>query len=258
MSVGETVEPGILADRGDGRRRLRAVELQAVIADGNENVVTRLAVALRKHRVHVTVCTDGAEALLQVGLADPDVLLVGASLPLVSGITIVEVLRRRRQTPVIVGVGTGEMRDAAAALAAGATACVRKPYQLPEILPLLQATRPDLTVVASSVLRCGPVSLDDAAHEVRVAGRAVVLPLREFELLRYLLRHQDRVISQRELLDRVWEAGHSGDPSTLTVHINRLRGRFCAAGASSELIQTVRGVGYRMRPSPRSRPGPVA
>jgi DNA-binding response OmpR family regulator len=236
------------AGRSVRRRDLRAVELHAIVADGDADAGSRLAAALLEHRVHVTVCTDGADALLQLGLTDPDVLLVGASLPVVGGVAIVEAVRRRTRTPVIVGVGSADSRAAAAALAAGATACVRKPYQLREILPLLQATRPDLTVVTASLLRCGSLELDDAAHEVRLSGRLVPLPLREFELLRYLLSHQDRVISPRELLDQVWGSGHSGDPSTLTVHVNRLRRRFGAAGAPAEVIQTVRGVGYRMRP----------
>lgn len=244
MSVGELSEPGVLADHPGRRRSLRAVELHALVADGDEVSATRLATALLEHRVRVTVCTDGADALLQLGEVDPDVVLVGASLPVIGGVAIVEAVRRRRQTPVIVGVGAEDSADAA--LAAGASACVRKPYRLQEILPLLQASRPDLAVVPASLLRCGSVELDDASHEVRVAGRPVALPLREFELLRYLMRHQDRVMSPRELLDQVWGSDHSGDPSTLTVHINRLRRRFGTAGANGDVIQTVRGVGYRM------------
>lgn len=246
MSVGELSQPGILAGHSSRHRSLRAVELHALVADGDEVSATRLATALLEHRVRVTVCTDGADALLQLGEADPDVLLVGASLPVIGGVAIVAAVRRRRQTPVIVGVGAEDSADAAAALAAGASACVRKPYRLQEILPLLQASRPDLAVVPASLLRCGSVELDDASHEVRVAGRPVALPLREFELLRYLMRHQDRVMSPRELLDQVWGSDHSGDPSTLTVHVNRLRRRFGAAGATGDVIQTVRGVGYRM------------
>ena len=242
------VHPDVPPGRSTRRRDLRAVELTAIVADGDADAGGRLAASLLEHRVHVTVCTDGADALLQLGLTDPDVLLVGASLPVVDGVAIVEAVRRRTRTPAIVGVGAADSRAAAAALAAGATACVRKPYRLREILPLLQAIRPDLAVVPASLLRCGSLELDDAAHEVRLSGRPVVLPLREFELLRYLLCHQDRVISPRELLEQVWGSGHSGDPSTLTVHVNRLRRRFGAAGASAEVIQTVRGVGYRIHP----------
>ena len=244
--MGEVSESDMLAGRSGRRRSLRAVELHALVADGDEVSASRLATALGEHRVRVTVCTDGADALLRLGEVDPDVLLVGASLPVLGGVAIVEAVRRRRETPVIVGVGAEDSAAAAAALAAGASACVRKPYRLQEILPLLQATRPDLAVVPASLLRCGSVELDDASHEVRVAGRPVTLPLREFELLRYLMRHQDRVMSPRELLDQVWGSDHSGDPSTLTVHVNRLRRRFGTAGVTGDVIQTVRGVGYRM------------
>lgn len=236
------------AGRPPRHRGLRAVELQAIVADGDADAGGHLAAGLREHRIHAVVCTDGADALLQLGLTDPDVLLIGASLPVIDGVAVVQAVVRRTRIPVIVGVGATDSRAAAAALAAGATACVRKPYQLQDILPLLQAARPDLAVVPAFLLRCGPVELDDAAHDVRFAGRTLVLPLREYELLRYLLRHQDRVMSPKELLDQVWGSGHSGDPSTLTVHVNRLRRRFTVAGAAGEVIQTVRGVGYRMRP----------
>jgi DNA-binding response OmpR family regulator len=221
--------------------------LAAVVADADEGSAQQLAMALLEHNVHVTVCPDGAEALLQAGLLQPDVLLVSAALPIVDGATVVAVLRRRRSTPVIVGIGDADAADAARAFVAGATACVRKPYRLPEILPLLQASRPDLPVTSPTVLRCSGLELNDVTHEVCYGDRPVVLPLREFELLRYLLRHRQRVISQRELLDQVWGVGHSGDPSTLVVHIRRIRNRLGTAGAATELIQTIRGVGYRLR-----------
>lgn len=227
--------------------RPRPASLAVVIADPDEETAQQLAMALLERGIQVTVCPDGAEALLQAGLVQPDVLLVSASLPVIGGATVVAVLRRRRATPVIVGVAESDAAEAARALTAGATACVRKPYRLPEILPLLLATRPDHPAAAPAALRCGALELDDATHEVRLGCTPVVLPLREFELLRYLMRHQRRVIGQRELLDQVWGVGHTGDPSTLAVHVNRIRNRLGDAGAPADLIQTLRGVGYRLR-----------
>ena len=218
-----------------------------MVADSDEESAQKLAMALLEHGVQVTVCPDGPEALLQAGLVQPDVLLLSASLPVVDGATVVAVLRRHRTTPVIVGISDTDAAAAAQALAAGATACVHKPYRVTEILPLLQATRPDPPVAAPAVLRCGALELDDVAHEVRYDCTPVDLPLREFELLRYLMRHRRRAISQRELLDRVWGVGYSRDPSTLAVHVNRIRNRLGEVGAPSDLIQTLRGVGYRLR-----------
>ena len=227
--------------------RVRAASLAALVADPDEGSAQQLAMALLEHNVRVTVCPDGAEALLQAGLTRPDVMLISASLPVVDGATVVAVLRRRCATPVIVGIGDADAADAARALIAGATACVRKPYRLTEILPLLQATRPDLPVTTPTVLRSGALELDDASYEVRYGCTPMVLPRREFEVLRYLMRYRNRVISQRELLDQVWGVGHKGDPSTLTVHIKRIRNRLSEAGAPPDLIQTLRGVGYRLR-----------
>jgi DNA-binding response OmpR family regulator len=244
MSVGEAV--GARTTPHDQLPRVRTASLKVVIADADEDSAQQLALALHKHNIQVTVCPDGAETLLQIGLVQPDVLLVSASLPVLDGATVVAVLRRRRTTPVIVGVAGSDAAEAVRALTAGATACVRKPYQLPEILPLLQATRPDLPVSAPTVIRCGALELDDTAHEVRFGCTPLALPLREFELLRYFMRHRRRVLGQRELLDQIWGPGHTGDPSTLAVHVNRLRNRLGDAGAPADLIQTLRGVGYRL------------
>jgi DNA-binding response OmpR family regulator len=160
---------------------------------------------------------------------------------------VVAVIRHHGATPVIVGVSEADATEAARALSAGATARVRKPYRLPEIMPLLQASRSDLTIATATILRCGGLELNDGTHDVRYGPTSVVLPLREFELLRYLMRHRRRAISQRELLDQIWGVGHTGDPSTLAVHVNRIRNRLGDAGAPADIIQTLRGVGYRLR-----------
>lgn len=230
---------------GDGGR---PAVLAALIADPDEDSTQELALALLEHGVQVTTCGDGGEALLQTGLTDPDVLLVSATMPVIDGSTLIGVLRKRRDTPVIVGIGPDDSAEAARALAAGATACVPKPYRIPQLLPMLQAVRPDLAVTALPILRCGPLELDDVAHEVRLRQEPIHLPPREFELLRYLMRHQDRVLGQREILTHVWGTGHSGDPSTVTVHIKRLRGRLGDDNIDTGMIQTIRGLGYRIRP----------
>jgi two-component system, OmpR family, response regulator len=230
--------------------RLRPCAPSVVVADSDERAAQQLRLSMLQNNVQVTLCTDGANALLQVGLLKPQLVLIAASLPVVSGATVVETLRRHGQeVPVIVGIGEDDIPEAARALAVGATACVRKPYRVRELLPLLQAAG-DALPVPASVLRCGKLELHEAAHEVRFDERPLVVPLREFEVLRYLLHHQDRVVSQQEILDEIWGTDHHGDRSTLTVHIKRLRSRIITAGGSAETIQTLRGVGYRVRPCP--------
>lgn len=250
MSASEALEvPALLDRRMRARPRLRPSTLVALVADETEDDAGQLAAALVDRNVQVMVCADGADALLQVGLVQPDVVLVAASLPVVSGVTVVDALRRRGQEiPVIVGVGPDDAAEAARALSVGASACIRKPWRVQELLPMMQATRPELAVLTPSLLRCGPLEMDDPAHEVRLDRRSVTLPLREFEVLRYLLRNHRRAVGQQELLDEIWGTEHNGDRSTLAVHINRLRGRLAEAGGSADLIQTLRGVGYRMRP----------
>jgi DNA-binding response OmpR family regulator len=105
------------------------------------------------------------------------------------------------------------------------------------------ASRPDATDRPSRQLRIGEVMLDPAAHLITVRGQALHFALREFHLLELLMRNADRVLDNATILERVWGTGFQGDPSTLTVHVLRIRKKLEHLGAGRHL-RTVRGVGY--------------
>lgn len=120
------------------------------------------------------------------------------------------------------------------------------PYRLPELLLRLRLLRWRSEGGASEqVIRAGPLVINQANYQVSVAGAPVELTLREYELLVFLARHPRRVFTRSELLDRVWGAGYFGGTRTVDVHIRRLRAKTEAAG---NLLQTVRGIGYRFAP----------
>ena len=223
-------------------------ELLVLVADGDEEAAHALVPQLLEHGVTTVVSTDGADALLQIGRVRPDVLLVAADLPVLGGATLVRVLRRRLQTPVLLGVGAGDAAAAIEALAAGATACVARPYRLAEVLPLVTASRGGGTA-RDQTLVVGGLRLDRAAHEVRLHGRVLRLPPKEFELLAYLMRHSDRVVSHDEIRDEVWGPAHGGT-NTAVVHVRRLRARLGDAVGEPRVLLTVRGIGYRLVPPP--------
>lgn len=221
-----------------------------LLADGDEDAARALVPQLLEHGVTTVVSTDGADALLQAGRLRPDVLLVAAELPVLGGATLVRVLRRRLPTPVLLGVGPGDATAAIEALAAGANACVARPYRLAEVLPLVRATRMDGDGLArGEVLEAGGLRLDRAAHEVRLHGTVVRMPPKELDLLAYLMRYRDRVVSHDEIRDQVWGPGHGGT-NTVVVHIRRLRARLGDAVGEPRILLTVRGVGYRLVPPP--------
>jgi DNA-binding response OmpR family regulator len=213
-----------------------------LVADPDSAGVEVLAAALAREGVEVTGVADGAQALIQTGALRPDVVLVSASLPLISAVDFVRAIRISHPMTVLLGIGEGHAELAVQALTAGATACVAMPYRLHELLPLIQATAAG---EAGRLIAVGDVELDADAYQVKVAGRVVHLPLREFELLHYLMRNLDRTVTREQIMRHVWHA--SGDniaTNTIAVHVKRLRARL--GDTDDTLIQTVRGVGYRL------------
>ncbi|GAA3442053.1 sensory transduction protein RegX3 [Planomonospora venezuelensis] len=214
-----------------------------LVADPESALVEELAVILEREGVEVTGVADGAQALLQAGALRPDVVLVSASLPVIGAVEFIRAVRLTRAVPVLLGVGEGHAEQAVQALAAGATACVARPYRVPELLPLVQAA-----IVGDSGVRrtlaVGNVELDVNAYQVRVDGRIVHLPLREFELLHYLMRNAHRTVTREQIMRHVWNSTDTTSTNTIAVHVKRLRARL--GDTDDQLIQTVRGVGYRL------------
>jgi two-component system OmpR family response regulator len=229
----------------NGDTRTRPVLL---IADPDVVVVAEVAAALEREGVAVTGVPDGAQGLLQAGALQPDVVLVAATLPVIDAIDFVRTVRLSRAVPVLLGVGEGHAEQAVQALAAGAVACVARPYRVPELLPFIHAASPE----PRNLLVVGEVELDVQAYQVRVEGRIVHLPLREFELLQYLMRNADRTVTREQIMRHVWHAAASASTNTIAVHVKRLRARL--GDEDDTLIQTVRGVGYRLiTPGTRER-----
>jgi DNA-binding response OmpR family regulator len=222
-----------------------------------------LLTALDRRGIAVTVVADGAHALIEIGRLTPATLLVSANLPVVDGVTVVRAVRNlpdRADLRILLAVGVDDHRQAAAGLAAGASACVGKPYRVNEVLALVGADttrgvaartgvglgmRPSVGV-GDAVLRAGDVSLDLGAYEVRVAGVPVRLPPQEFRLLQALLERAGLVVTRETLLEQVWGIRDS-ETNTLAVHIRRLRRRLGEASDEPQLIESIRGVGYRFR-----------
>jgi two-component system response regulator RegX3 len=106
--------------------------------------------------------------------------------------------------------------------------------------------RGDTESVDAGILEVGPVRMDVESHTVSVHGKEVSMPLKEFELLEFLLRNPGRVLTRAQLIDRVWGSDYVGDTKTLDVHVKRIRSRIEADPASPAMLITVRGVGYRL------------
>ncbi|YCK34605.1 response regulator [Actinomadura sp. ATCC 39365] len=155
--------PQQAASTMNGDTRTKPVLL---IADPDDAVVDDLVTALEREGVAVTGAPDGAQGLLQAGALQPDVVLVSATLPVIDAVDFVRAVRLARAVPVLLGVGEGNAEQAVRALAAGAAACVARPYRVPELLPFIQAASP-------SPARCWPSAASNwTSRPTRYASRA--------------------------------------------------------------------------------------
>jgi two-component system response regulator RegX3 len=140
--------------------------------------------------------------------------------------------------------------DKVVGLELGADDYVTKPYSSRELIARIRAVlrRGEIQDAGGdeSTLEVGPVRMDTDRHIITVNGEQVAIPLKEFELLEFLMRNAGRVLTRVQLIDRVWGSDYVGDTKTLDVHIKRLRAKIEKDPANPEHIQTVRGMGYKM------------
>ncbi|MFC9245703.1 response regulator transcription factor [Streptomyces sp. NPDC057136] len=226
-----------------------------LLAEPDTELAARVMARFEGAGVSVTVCHDGAEALLQVGAHHPAAVLLGAPLPIVGAAQVTELIARLHPVPVIVGAGPDGVDEATAALSAGAVAFVARPYRIEEILPFLTVGRRQAGDGPADTLVVGDIELDPAGFHVHVRGRPLQLPVREFMLLRYLMQHHNRVISRGELTQALWGA-EVLDSNTLTVHVRRVRNRLRNESGSCCTIDAIRGMGYRLECSPVTTSSP--
>ena len=187
---------------------------RVLIVEDEESLADPLAYLLRKEGFEATVATDGPAALAEFDES-------GAELDKVLGLEL------------------------------GADDYVTKPYSARELIARIRAvlrrgTDADDVGYGDALLESGPVRMDVERHVVSVHGDQIALPLKEFDLLEYLLRNKGRVLTRGQLIDRVWGADYVGDTKTLDVHVKRLRSKIEADPANPARLMTVRGLGYKL------------
>jgi two-component system response regulator RegX3 len=206
-----------------------------LIVEDEESLADPLAFLLRKEGFETTVVGDGPSALAEFDRSGADIVLLDLMLPGMSGTDVCKQLRSRSGVPVIMVTARDSEIDKVVGLELGADDYVTKPYSARELIARIRA-----------VLEAGPVRMDVERHVVQVNGEAVTLPLKEFDLLEYLLRNSGRVLTRGQLIDRVWGADYVGDTKTLDVHVKRLRSKIETDPAKPEHLVTVRGLGYKL------------
>ena len=225
---------------------------RVLIVEDEESFADPLAFLLRKEGFATAVATSGSEALDEFDRNGADLVLLDLMLPGMSGTDVCKHLRARSGVPVIMVTARDSEIDKVVGLELGADDYVTKPYSARELIARIRAVlrrggEPDGDgALTPAVLEAGPVRMDVERHTVTVAGQEVALPLKEFDLLEYLLRNVGRVLTRGQLIDRVWGSDYVGDTKTLDVHVKRLRAKLEPDPANPKYLLTVRGLGYKL------------
>ncbi|ASD23004.1 MULTISPECIES: response regulator transcription factor [Cryobacterium] len=207
-----------------------------------------LSFLLEREGYEVTVAEDGPSALAEFDKAGADLVLLDLMLPGLPGTEVCREIRTRSAVPIIMLTAKDSEVDIVVGLELGADDYVTKPYSTRELLARIRAVSRRHTDPAEEddgVLAAGTVRMDIERHTVSVSGAVVNMPLKEFELLEFLLRNAGRVLTRGQLIDRVWGTDYFGDTKTLDVHIKRIRSRIEATPSEPTMLVTVRGLGYR-------------
>lgn len=223
--------------------------IRVLIVEDEESLADPLAYLLRKEGFETTVAADGPTALAEFDRAGADIVLLDLMLPGMSGTEVCKQLRARSGVPVIMVTARDSEIDKVLGLELGADDYVTKPYSARELIARIRAVLRrggEGEESGDTVLEAGPVRMDIERHIVSVHGENVSLPLKEFDLLEYLMRNKGRVLTRGQLIDRVWGADYVGDTKTLDVHVKRLRSKIEADPANPVRLVTVRGLGYKL------------
>jgi two-component system OmpR family response regulator len=226
-----------------------ATSARILVVDDEQSITDLVAMALRYERFTVQVAHNGREALDGVESFDPDLLVLDVMMPGIDGFEVARRLRNAQlHVPVLFLTARDAMEDKLRGLTLGGDDYMTKPFSVEELVARIRAIlrRVQPSQVAKSRLVVADLELDEDTHEVTRAGQEVELTATEFKLLRYLMLNARRVLSKDQILDHVWNYDFGGNANIVETYVSYLRRKIDSLGP--QLIHTVRGVGYTVRP----------
>lgn len=219
-----------------------------LVIEDEESFRDALKYMLAREGFDVILAPNGAEGIKIFDAKNPDIVLLDLMLPEVSGTEVCKYIRSKSSVPVIMLTAKDTEIDKVVGLELGADDYVTKPFSTRELLARIKAVLRrggEFEVDTIGTIELGPVRMDVERHALTVAGNQVSIPLKEFELLEFLMRNSGRVLTRGQLMDRVWGSNYVGDGKTLDVHIKRIRSKIEPDPANPVYLTTVRGLGYR-------------
>jgi DNA-binding response OmpR family regulator len=217
--------------------------VKVLILEDDRKLASFLARVVSEEGLTADLCMCGSDAIPQAVSGAYDLVILDWMVPETDGLAVCREVRRAGVTvPILMLTARGETCERVLGLEAGADDYLVKPFELDELIARVRALLRRASGFGS--LRCGPLEIDRISRQARLAGAALTLTNREYTLLLELVHRADRTVKRSELLANVWGMHFDPGSNLVEVHVSRLREKF---GASAWMIETVRGVGYRLR-----------
>lgn len=223
-----------------------------LIIDDDEALVASLGAGLSDEGFSVISAANGNDAIERVKKESPNLVVLDLMLPGMDGVSVCRMIRRISPIPVIMLTAKNDEMNKVVGLEVGADDYITKPFSFRELLARVKSAlrRPEMDGYGATdkfdVSTLGLLIIDFSRREVRVQGKLVAMPLKEYELLSVMARKPGRVFERDDLLRRIWGDDFYGDEKTLDVHVRRLRAKIEPDPANPVYVLTVRGVGYKM------------
>ena len=218
-----------------------------LLIEDEDSIRESVAFLLEKEGFIVTQANDGLIGVETFEKEKADLILLDLMLPGIDGLEICKRVRKTSNVPIIMLTAKDTELDKVLGLELGADDYITKPFSSRELTARVKAMlrRFSEPLENNEVTTTKSVVVDPVKHKVFVRGEEIKLPLKEFDLLHYLTQNPGRVLTREQIIDRIWGHDYFGDTKTLDVHIKRIREKVEKNPNSPEIIQTIRGLGYK-------------
>lgn len=217
-----------------------------MVVDDDQDLAEMLSIVLNGAGMEVDLVTRGDEVIEVFTANPPDLVLLDVMLPGLDGIEVCKLIREISMVPIVMLTAKGDTHDVVLGLEAGADDYMVKPYKNQELIARIKTRLRRTSKVGT--LKIGDIVIDQMEHTISRNDKQIPLTRLEFDLLVALAKEPGRVFTREALLSEVWGYQHAADTRLVNVHVQRLRSKIEADAENPELVQTVRGVGYKAGP----------
>ncbi|HLR59014.1 MAG TPA: response regulator transcription factor [Pseudogracilibacillus sp.] len=220
-----------------------------LIVEDEPSIVMLLQYNIEKAGFLTEVANDGEEAVKKVSQVEYDLIVLDLMLPKMNGIEVCKKIRKsKNQVPILMLTAKDQEENKVLGLQIGADDYLTKPFSPRELIARIQAIlrRTNLSDTSDNLLELGDIKINLDEHSVSFQGEKLELTRKQFELLIYLIKHENKILSREQLLNAVWDFDFVGDTRMVDVHISHLREKIEKDSKNPEYIKTIHGFGYKM------------